>query len=1055
MTFATSAGFLAAPEAGLPPAWWARATALRERLAAPQPPQPLAGDAATRRVDGPEGERLARLGLGPEAWAALAGEPAERLAARTGKPGWAVFVEEAIASAPVAPEFAPPVAADSAAVFAPVFRPFVDAAVRRLAAQAGGAEPAELTLLAERFGDWLGGRLVGLAARTLVAELGAARAADRLTGGRPADRFADFLARVGSRAGLAALCADYPVLARLLGQTCLRTGLAAAELLVRLAGDRAAIVAKLLGGTDPGPLTRVELGRGDPHQQGRSVALLRFANGSTVVYKPRTLAQHVFLDRMAAWLDTKVPGLGLRTPRTVPGEDYGWVEYVEYATCRSLTEVDLFYRRHGALLALAYTVEGVDLHCENLVAHRDQPVLVDVETLLHPTLCEATNIGPDPAAAAHSASVHRTCLLPQLMVGELGAVDISALGGAPGGDFPNARMAWEDAGTDTMRLVRRPAPFAGARNRPRGSTGGGPADHLEALLTGFRVGYEAIVAHRDELLAPNGPLAGAADAVGRLVARPTMLYATLLEESTHPDLLRDGLGRDAVLSVLWTESADDPARRRLVEHEIADLWDGDVPLFQHRPTETVLRASDGTRVGDVLETSGLDSALSKIAAMGALDRHDQEWIISASLAATRPDAATPHHRSASPAHPSPAAVPDPSKLLAAACGLADEIAARAARADGRANWLGLEPVDAHWTVLPMGAGLAQGYCGVALFLAQLGALTGSALYTDLARQAVAPVPGLVAALAADPELSRAVGPGGFEGLGGIGYAVARLATLVDDGIADCLPTVLDALAVAALDDPDARADVSAGLAGALAALHTIHRERALPAAAALADRVADRLLAAARPDRSGRCPSAEPGFMLGSAGVGWALLRHARLTGDGARQHGDAGRELLGAAFDAAPAENLGWCSGLSGVLLAAADGIGPDRFGPDGFGPGGIGRFDAPVRQLIAHPPLADLSLCHGELGLAEALAVLADRGHQGARTGLASRVGLVLGTLRQQGHRCGTPGHVPTPGLLNGLSGIGYALLRLGFAESVPSVHLLDPTPPDGPSGLRPQRA
>ena len=88
----------------------------------------------------------------------------------------------------------------------------------------------------------------------------------------------------------------------------------------------------------------------------------------------------------------------------------------------------------------------------------------------------------------------------------------------------------------------------------------------------------------------------------------------------------------------------------------------------------------------------------------------------------------------------------------------------------------------------------------------------------------------------------------------------------------------------------------------------------------------------------------------------------------------------------------------------------------------------------LAGQPPLRDLSLCHGELGAIEALTVL---GHTGA---VSRRAGLVLGSLDQYGARCGTPNEVPTPGLLCGLAGIGYGLLRLGFADQVPSVLLLD---------------
>ncbi|MFJ4525605.1 type 2 lanthipeptide synthetase LanM family protein [Streptomyces sp. NPDC088810] len=1043
----------ACPTTGAKSSWWAPAATLRERLSAPHPPAAPAGPAAGLRPRSPlestcESVRLARLGADTRLAAALAAEPPARLAGRLAKPQWAVFVEDAVAAAPETPAAvggsavtAPADPADGAAVFAPVLRPLVTAAVAELVEQAGagGAEPDEVAVFAGVYEHWLTRRLTKAAARTLVVELAAARTAGDLSGPTAAARFADFAARTGTRTGLARLFAGYPVLARLLARTCRHTARSGAELLVRLAADRRRLTGELFGGRDPGPLTTVELGLGDLHQRGRSVAVLRFAGGGSAVYKPRPVDQHALLDRMAGWLDGKVPSLGLRTPRWVAGDGYGWLEYIDHRTCRSLAEVDRFHRRQGALIALAYTLEGVDLHYENVLAHGDQPVLVDVETLLHPVLREGGTTLPDPAAGAHASSVHRTCLLPQLLMGEVGAVDVSALGGAPGGQSPNTRMVWEDAGTDEMRLVRRPAPFTGALNRPYGAAAGpGSADRQAAVLAGFRTGYDAVVRHRAELSGPAGPLAAGADAVGRLVLRPTMLYATLLEEATHPQVLRDGLDRDAMFAVLWADSDGDPARQALIEYEIADLWDGDVPVFFHRPGSPAVLASDGSLVNGVLETSGLASARAKLAAMSTVDRRAQEWIISATLASAEPDAAGRHHRVSRRARPAPAALPEPSALLAAASGIADEIAGRAVHGHGRVNWIGLEAVDDRWTVLPMGAGLAQGYSGVALFLAQLGALTGSARHTELARAALAPVPELVTAMAADPALSRAVGPGGFEGLGGVCYALARVATLVADDLAECLPTALDALALAALGD-DTPLDVSAGLAGALAALHAVHRERGLPQAADLADRIAERLLGLAPAGRLGDGAPESFGFAFGEAGIGWALARHARFAEGPPGTRAEAvGRARLTTALAAADRLDAGWCSGTSGVVLAAADaGLCPQRAN----GPAG----DA-SRRLTEHPPVADLSLCHGELGIAEAVAALAARGNAEAQSSLTGRIGLALGLLHAWGPRCGTPGRVPTPGLLTGLSGIGYALLRLGFADTVPSVLLLDPAPGGG---------
>jgi lantibiotic modifying enzyme len=111
-------------------------------------------------------------------------------------------------------------------------------------------------------------------------------------------------------------------------------------------------------------------------------------------------------------------------------------------------------------------------------------------------------------------------------------------------------------------------------------------------------------------------------------------------------------------------------------------------------------------------------------------------------------------------------------------------------------------------------------------------------------------------------------------------------------------------------------------------------------------------------------------------------------------------------------------------------------RSGVAGPAPGQAG--DA----VPAGPVLRDLSPCHGELGVIEALTVLADTtGDQAVAAVARRRAGMVLGAIDRYGLSCGTPRWVSTPGLLNGWAGIGYGLLRLGFTGRVPSVLLLQP--------------
>jgi hypothetical protein len=454
----------------------------------------------------------------------------------------------------------------------------------------------------------------------------------------------------------------------------------------------------------------------------------------------------------------------------------------------------------------------------------------------------------------------------------------------------------------------------------------------------------------------------------------------------------------------------------------------------------------------------------------------------------------------------------------------------------RVNWLGLQPVDGTpWMVLPMGAGLADGYLGVALFLAQLARLSGVGRYAEVARRAASSLPALLGALDARPDLLATVGCGAAEGMAGISYALARMSTLLDDralgewaDAAALLTTRLLATAPAgwptvnrpgtarpATGTPATGTPATAGpasgeqaageqatsrpasgeqaisrsasgrqpagyrtagelvapsgwldgLAGCLAAMTAVHTEIGSAAAAAAAVAAADQLAALVQ-RTGGRCAAAlqpvSPGFATGPAGVGWALARFGVTMDDPAYQ--EAGRRAVWCAVDPVAGGggdgSPGWCRGTVGLLVARSC-LGDTEL-----------RREAQL--LIQRPVLRDLSLCHGEAGITEALTMLTGAAltpGTTARTALAPagqsptgqaghgqaalpppwrhRAGLMVSALGRHTRFCGTPGGVPTPGLLRGLAGVGYGLLRAGFTERVPSVLFLEPTPAAGEGG------
>lgn len=817
--------------------------------------------------------------------------------------------------------------------------------------------------------------------------------------------------------GLGGLFERYPVLARLLSTVAGSAADAGVELLVRLAADRALLLQTLLDGNDPGRVVAVEPGFGDSHRHGRSVTFVRFADGRTVVYKPRCLASQARFGDVIAWLNRKVPGCTLRVAGTVCRQGYGWMEYVRPRPLRRAADARTFYRRAGMLLAVLYALNAADLHCENLIAAADQPVLIDVETILHPELPLADAIVADPAAYALAASVQRTGLLPYVVFTEDGPLDRSGLGGEP------------SAGGQGQAAPNRPR-FRGEVTEP--------ARYGSDLLDGFRLGYDAIVGDRSGF---TGLLRRFAELETRVILRPTSGYARLMDQTTDPGVLRDALDRDEALDLLDRAFAGHPLWRLLAPHERNAFWSLDIPLFTTRPATRDLRTCDDCRLPCVLERSGLESALAKVARMGEIDRGEQEWIIRASLSSRRLDES---HRNGRPlAVARWGAGAEPGRLLAAATGLADEIVAcskvmQDEGDQGRVNWIGMQLIDeTRWVVLPMGASLADGYLGVALFLAQLARQTGIVRYAQVARRAVTPIPSLLAALAARPALAGDIGCGSSSGLGGISYALARLATLLgDQEIAGWAQTAVRLAAIAAdLPGPAGWWD---GLAGCLAAMISVDREIGSPAAADLASTCAGRLAVLVE-RTAGRCGLNEgdplPGFASGPAGIGCALTRFAAHAEDA--HYSQAARPALWRVLEqlsAAAGRGSGWCCGTSGLLLAHA-GLATGR--------SPVGMKSA-LARLAERPLLTDLSLCHGELGIAEALIMLmpADHGSGSQRT-QRRYADQILDAVYRHGPHCATPGGIATPGLLHGLAGIGYGLLRLGFPDAVPSVLLLESQP------------
>jgi type 2 lantibiotic biosynthesis protein LanM len=890
-------------------------------------------------------------------------------------------------------------------------------------------------------------RLRWMVERTLILELNVSRLEGKLAGETPEARFTSFIASLRDRKRVLAIFALYPVLAREAVRHVTQWTATSRDTLQRFAADRGEIVSQVFGEEDPGALTALEPGHGDRHDSGRTVTILTFSSGLRLVYKPRSLAVDSWFQDLLVWLNERGAQPELLPLRVLDRGAYGWMEFIPAASCSTRQEVENFYARQGAWVALLYALEANDFHWENVIAAGEHPVLVDLETLFQPML-------PDLGAAEDPASqtVLRGGLLPQRFRMGGSALDLSGMGGTAGqktaGRFP------VDAGTDHMRLAPALLESPARDNQPL--LAGAPValqDHRAAVLRGFRDLYRLLERHRGALLAPDGPLGRCAGLETRFLVRNTTVYAHLIHNSYHPDFLQSGLDRSQLFDKLWLDANDYSSLRRLVHDEIAELARGDTPRFGTVAGSTHLRTGMGRMLEGCFSESGLARVRRRMAALGEEDLERQGTFVEMSLNAAGPAherlpwSWQPPREELGPA--------DPARLIAAARSLGRRLSTLAIRAGAHVSWLHLHVTPEGRDLQPVGVDLYDGLAGISLFFAHLAARTGDGEAEELARSALAT---LRRRIGRRPPALESIGA--FSGWAGVVWVLTHLGLLWREPLLLAEAEQVAGEHLAPLVDEDRHFDLIGGSAGAIIALLALHRHRPAPETLGLAIRCGEHLLAHARTDGRGTSWPPPPGggavplngLAHGAAGMAWALAALARETCD----------DRFSAAARGALAYERSWYSparrnwpdlredrqenGIAPFLHAwchGAPGI--------GFGRIAVRRaldeaeLEGEIRAALSSTREEGFGgshcLCHGDLGnldlLLSAARALGDRELGDTASRLAAGI---LATVATGGPRCGGNADQEIPGLLTGLAGIGYGLLRAADPEAVPSVLLLD---------------
>ena len=885
-------------------------------------------------------------------------------------------------------------------------------------------------------------RLFALVFKTLTLELNVFRLGSD-TRGDENDLYYEFLSMLRRPETFSGLMREYPVLARRLVTAIADWCAFSIESIERLVIDWTLIRSHFFPTAHPGHLVDIECGLSDPHRGGRSVVVFRFET-KRVVYKPRSLAVDSHFWTLVRWLHDRGANPSLQAMSVLDRGTYGWVECVSQNRCNSAEEIARFFERQGSYIALFYILEATDFHRENIIADGEHPIPVDLEMLFHQRPGEESLDGVEYLACRVLArSVLRTMLLPYHTWNHMAeSVDISGLGSTEGQLTPVGVPFWEGVGA-ALHIVSKRVPMPRSQNTA--SLPDGPvsaAGASAAILRGFSNMYRIVLRYRNELLAADGLIDSFSRDPVRVTLRSTHFYQRLIEESHHPDALRDGLCQAQLFDHLWLDTVALPHLKNVISSERIDLQRCDVPIFNTRPGLREIWDSRGEKVGRLSRESGLDLVRARLGSLSEDDLDRQRWLISASLA-TLPSTDSSRSRA-------PSLVGSGAKqfsrdgLIEEARRIGDAIIAKAIRENGCAQWIGFTSMGTGgWGITPLGLELYDGLPGVAIFLAYLGFLTDEQKFLDVAREAVRSIRALL-----DHLKDHLLSVGLFTGWGGLVYAWSHLGMVLRDfHMWDEAEEMVGAFAH--LIDDDTSLDVIGGSAGCLVGLAALYSCAPSPRIRSAAVSCGDRLLTAARETSPGlgwmtSVEATQPltGMAHGAAGIASALLDLSILSDD-IRYRSAAEAALvyernqfsredgtwLDFRIDSQGACMSAWCHGAAGIGLSRLKMM---RHSSDSMLRDEV-RIAAHVTRNSMASESSDHTLCHGDFGrmefLLHASRILAD-------TQTTKPIAVDIEAARQDGWLCGTPQNVEVPGLMTGLAGIGYSLLRLADPSVVPSI-------------------
>lgn len=374
-----------------------------------------------------------------------------------------------------------------------------------------------------------------------------------------------------------------------------------------------------------GDLNFINHSMGDLHD-GKSVCILCF-NNKKIVYKPRTALLDIMYNEIISIVAKEL--IIMKSIEVIEQGNYSWHSYIDYEECTKLQQIYNYYYRVGINLAVFFSLGSSDIHYENIISNGEFPMFIDLETLLHGSINNASYISD--FKNIHD-SVISTGLLPFESEASIFDFSISGL-------FTKVReskkivkhVLEEDEEKDfiyntqfvTLEPKNNVTKFNGKEVKPR---------IVESyLIDGFKKASNYIIKNKQIILSILDKYSKKEIFVRQLL-RPTHVYHKFISACEHPESLMSYAAIDKIYRIFMSSFEAGKFGYLRVKEEVQLLKKGYIPYFYTNINSTNLYSSQGIVCRSYFEVSPVDFAIKKINAMSDIMIRNQVRYIKMSIA---------------------------------------------------------------------------------------------------------------------------------------------------------------------------------------------------------------------------------------------------------------------------------------------------------------------------------------------------------------------------------------------------------------------------------------